>query len=126
MYGTHPTNRRILVFLSPIISGILEGIGSVVEYISTYIGMVADVLSGIIDFIAGVFTGDWERAWNGVKEIFSSIWEGIKKLAKAAINILIDIVNGIIRGLNKIHLTNWEILGSLACKCINIPLIPRL
>ena len=116
----------ILVFLSPIISGILEGIGSVVEYISTYIGMIADVLSGIIDFIAGVFTGDWERAWNGVKEIFSSIWEGMKKLAKGAVNVLIDIVNGIIKGLNKIHLPNWEILGSLAGKGINIPLIPRL
>ena len=116
----------ILVFLSPIISGILERIGNVVEYISTYIGMVADVLSGIIDFIAGVFTGDWERAWNGVKEIFSSIWEGMKKLAKGAVNILIDIVNGIIKGLNKIHLPNWEILGSLAGKGINIPLIPRL
>ena len=116
----------IIVFLSPIISGILARIGNVVEYISTYIGMVADVLSGIIDFIAGVFTGDWERVWNGVKEIFSSIWEGIKRLAKSAINILIDTVNGIIRGLNKIHLPNWEILGSLAGKGINIPLIPRL
>ena len=116
----------IIQFLSPIISAILEGIGSVVEYISTYIGMIADVLSGIIDFIAGVFTGDWERAWNGVKEIFSSIWEGMKKLAKGAVNILIDIVNGIIKGLNKIHLPNWEILGNLAGKGINIPLIPRL
>lgn len=116
----------IIEFLSPIISGILARIGNVVEYISIYIGMVADVLSGIIDFIAGVFTGDWERAWEGVKEIFSSIWEGIKSLAKSAINILIDTVNGIIRGLNKIHLPNWEILGSLAGKGINIPLIPRL
>ena len=116
----------IIQFLSPIISGILARIGVVVEYISTYIGMVADVLSGIIDFIAGVFTGDWERAWNGVKEIFSSIWEGIKKLAKSAINALANIVNGIIRGLNKIHLPNWEILGSLAGKGINIPLIPTL
>lgn len=116
----------IIQFLSPIISGILARIGVVVEYISTYIGMVADVLSGIIDFIAGVFTGDWERAWNAVKEIFSSIWEGIKKLAKSAINALANIVNGIIRGLNKIHLPNWEILGSLAGKGINIPLIPTL
>lgn len=116
----------IIEFLSPFISSLLARIGSVVDYISTYIGMVADVLSGIIDFIAGIFTGDWERAWNGVKEIFSSIWEGIKSLAKSAINILIDTVNGIIRGLNKIHLPNWEILGSLAGKGINIPLIPRL
>ena len=116
----------IIEFLSPFISSLLARIGSVVDYISTYIGMVADVLSGIIDFIAGVFTGDWERAWEGVKEIFSSIWEGIKRLAKSAINALANVVNGIIRGLNKIHLPNWEILGSLAGKGINIPLIPRL
>ena len=116
----------IIEFLSPIISGILARIGHVVEYISIYIGMVADVLSGIIDFIAGVFTGDWERVWEGVKEIFSSIWEGIKRLAKSAVNALANVVNGIIRGLNKIHLPNWEILGSLAGKGINIPLIPTL
>ena len=116
----------IIQFLSPIISAILELVAGAIDTWGDMVGSFVDVLGGIIDFIAGVFTGDWERAWNGVKEIFSSIWDGMKAVAKGAVNILIDIVNGIIKGLNKIHLPNWEILGSLAGKGINIPLIPRL
>ena len=116
----------IIQFLSPIISAILELVAGAIDTWGDMIGSFVDVLGGIIDFIAGVFTGDWERAWNGLKEIFTGIWDGMKAVAKGAVNILIDIVNGIIKGLNKIHLPNWEILGSLAGKGINIPLIPRL
>ena len=116
----------IIQFLSPIISAILELVSGAIDTWGDMVGSFADVLSGIIDFIAGVFTGDWERVWNGLKEIFTGIWDGMKAVAKGAVNILIDIVNGIIKGLNKIHLPNWEILGSLAGKGINIPLIPRL
>lgn len=116
----------IIQFLSPIISAILELVSGAVDTWGDMIGSFVDVLGGIIDFIAGVFTGDWERVWNGLKEIFTGIWDGMKAVAKGAVNVLIDIVNGIIKGLNKIHLPNWEILGSLAGKGINIPLIPRL
>ena len=116
----------IIQFLSPIISAILELVSGAIDTWGDMIGSFIDVLGGIIDFIAGVFTGDWERVWNGLKEIFTGIWDGMKAVAKGAVNILIDIVNGIIKGLNKIHLPNWEILGSLAGKGINIPLIPRL
>ena len=116
----------IIQFLSPIISAILELVSGAIDTWGDMVGSFADVLGGIIDFIAGVFTGDWERVWNGLKEIFTGIWDGMKAVAKGAVNILIDIVNGIIKGLNKIHLPNWEILGSLAGKGINIPLIPRL
>lgn len=35
-------------------------------------------LGGLMDFIKGVFTGDWETAWNGIKDFFSGIWDGIK------------------------------------------------
>ena len=116
----------IIQFLSPIISAILELVSGAIDTWAEMVGSFVDVLGGIIDFIAGVFTGDWERVWNGLKEIFTGIWDGMKAVAKGAVNILIDIVNGIIKGLNKIHLPNWEILGSLAGKGINIPLIPRL
>lgn len=116
----------IIQFLSPIISAILELVSGAIDTWGDMVGSFVDVLGGIIDFIAGVFTGDWERAWNGLKEIFTGIWDGMKAVARGAVNILIDIVNGIIKGLNKIHLPNWEILGSLAGKGINIPLIPRL
>jgi len=42
--------------------------------ISTFI----DVCKGLLDFIVGVFTGDWDRAWDGLKQIFSAHVNNIK------------------------------------------------
>ena len=62
---------------------------------------------GIIDFIGGVFTGNWRRAWQGVSDIFSGIWNGLKTIARAPINAIINMVNTLIGGLNKIKLPDW-------------------
>lgn len=47
------------------------------DTISGIFGGFIQVVQGIIDFIAGIFTGDWERVWQGIKEIFSGIWTAI-------------------------------------------------
>lgn len=57
--------------------------------ISTVIGVILDVLGGLIDFVAGVLTGDWERAWEGIKTIFSSVWEGIKSILKTLLEYIV-------------------------------------
>ena len=88
------------------------------------IGLVKNIFSGLIDFIVGVFTGDWSRAWEGIKNIFGSIFEGMYRLAKRPINGIINIVNTLIRGLNKIRLPDWvPVIGG---KGIHIPEIPKL
>lgn len=56
--------------LAPVIGGAFEVIGSRIE-------SIFGILEGVIDFIAGLFSGDWERAWQGVQEIFGGIWEMI-------------------------------------------------
>lgn len=40
------------------------------------------IVQGVIDFIAGVFTGDWEKAWQGICEIFTGIWNAIVAFLK--------------------------------------------
>ena len=65
------------------------------EFIGTTIETVTGVFQGYNEFIAGVFTGDWERAWNGVKEIFSSVWDGIKSIASAAMEFISGIIGGV-------------------------------
>lgn len=61
---------------------------------------IKSIFDGIIDFIRGVFTGDWSRAWEGVKEIFSGVFNALLTIAKAPLNLLIGLVNGLIDGLN--------------------------
>lgn len=92
----------------------------VINAVDTWMG----VLKGLIEFIAGVFTGDWSRAWNGVVQIFSSIFNGIANLAKIPINAIIDVINGFLSGLNSIKIPSWvPIVGG---QTFSMPKIPRL
>ena len=57
----------------------------------------------VIQPIAGFFTGLWDTVkekWEGAKTFFTNLWDGIKQIFKTAINGIIDILNGMIRGLN--------------------------
>ena len=57
------------------------------------------IFDGFIMFFKGVFTGDWEMAWEGIKTIFSSIWDGMVGIVKGSINIIITLINGMIGAL---------------------------
>lgn len=66
------------------INSIVAHIGRVVGFLADAIGGVIDVLKGLVQFITGVFTGDWDKAWEGIKNIFGGIWDAIVGIALAA------------------------------------------
>lgn len=61
---------------------------------------VKRVFNGIIEFVTGTFTGNWSRAWEGIKDIFGGIFDSLVSLAKTPINMIIDVVNGLLSSLN--------------------------
>lgn len=75
---------------------------------------IKKVFQGIIDFIGGVFSGDWSKAWEGIKSIFSGIWDGLVAIVKAPINGIIGLINGLIDGIN------W-IIGKINTISFDIP-----
>lgn len=97
---------------------------SAVGSVLTQVNNLKTYFTGIINFVTGTFTGDWRRAWTGIKDIFSSIWEGIKAAFKAPINFIIDGINGFIRGVNKVQIPDW--VPGVGGKGLNIAEIPRL
>lgn len=48
-----------------------------VDNFKTIFESVATIIQGVVNIIAGVFTGDWGRAWDGVKQVFEGVWNGI-------------------------------------------------
>lgn len=99
--------------------GVLTGVANIING-------VVEVLGGLIDFIVGVFTGNWKRAWEGVVNIFTGLFEGIKGIAKSVMNGVIGFINGAIRGINKLgsfKMPDW--LGGKEIG-LNIPQIPML
>lgn len=81
-------------------------------------------LTGIIDFITAVFTGDWEKAWQALVDFVTGIFEGLVTAVKTPINLIIDAVNALIGGLNKLQVPDW--VPEIGGKGIDIPLIPKL
>lgn len=61
-----------------------------------YVGGVIDVVQGIITFITGVFTGDWQKAWDGVTQIF----KGWTEMIGGMIDGIKGMISGIIDGIN--------------------------
>lgn len=106
-----PIIKLITENLKPAISffanGVVATIKFILQTITDYWNMIKGIFMGVIDFIAGVFTGDWERAWNGIKNIFSSIVNGLVNTFKTPLNYIIDLINGFIKGINKIKMPDW-------------------
>lgn len=107
----------ILPVLVPIVNAIFDVVANAITGIVDLITGVIQVLTGLIDFIVGVFTGDWGKAWEGIKDIFSGIINSLTSVIEFFINSAIDLINGLIGGVN-------AITGVVGIP--NIPSIPRV
>ena len=58
------------------------------------------VFNGIVEFISGTFSSNWKQAWNRIKEIFGGVFDSLIALAKAPLNAVIDLINGLMDKLN--------------------------
>lgn len=104
--------------IAPIVQAVFEGIGDLWE------NTLKPIFTGITDFLTGVFTGDFSKAFQGIVDIVDGIFSGIVTVVKTPINAVIGIINGFIRGLNKIKIPSW--VPFVGGKGINIPTIPLL
>lgn len=101
------------------------------EFVRTTIGSLIEglkqIFSGLVMFISGVFTGDWEKAWEGVKEIFKGVWNGIVGALEGAVNFIIKGINFIISALNSISFDFPDWVPGVGGKSfgISIPRIPE-
>lgn len=72
------------------------------------------ILGGIITFVTGVFSGNWKQAWEGVKQIFKGIFDGLVAIVKAPLNGIIGLINAVIGAIN-------SMISGLNSVSINVP-----
>lgn len=162
----------IATFFSNMWNGIKDGAITVWNGIESVFSVVGNWFNeNVIQPVAGFFTDLWDgfvngarKAWDGVKSVFSPVaaffsntfkkaWQGIVKVFSTAGEIFVDIkdgivsafktvVNGIIKGLNKVvsipfnginaalkkirdaEIAGWQPFSSL--RTITVPQIPLL
>jgi hypothetical protein len=101
---------------------------SIVDSVKGVINGVKTIFSGLIDFITGVFTANWKKAWEGVKTIFKGVFDTLWNIVKFPMNLIIDGINALIGGLNKISfkVPYWVPIFGGQTWGIKIPKIPKL
>lgn len=85
--------------IAKVISFLIRNVGDFLGNLIDAASGIIDALKGLINFIAGVFTGDWERAWEGIKDIFKGVWNAMVSIAKTPINIIIGMINAMLKGI---------------------------
>lgn len=113
--GTIDTVINIFVMLAEVVGVVL--VGAFVGFVSTSVGVmtafigsiasivtgIIGVLTGIIEFVTGVFTGNWSQAWQGVVDIFSSIFNTLSGIANSVLGGIMNTVNSIANAVKSIH-----------------------
>lgn len=100
-------------FIAPIVSWLMDVLApaftnafeSVKNIVAPIVASVIDTVNGIITtakgvikFISGVFSGDWGKAWSGIKDVFTGIWNTLKTAIKTPINTIIGVIEGFVNG----------------------------
>lgn len=115
--------------------GIAGAVSTVIEVLGGFVGIAVDVadgvleaLNGVLNFLIGVFSGDWERAWDGISQVFKGVWNGIVGALEGAINLIIRGVNWLISQLNKVSFSIPDWVPAVGGKTFgfNIPKISEV
>ena len=104
--------------VAPIISTALQvAVNAFFFFLSAVSDVVSDILTalgGLIDFLTGVFTGDWEKAWEGIKTILSSIWNIMKTLVNTVFRAIWSIISTILSGISQAWNNVWTGIKNFA------------
>ena len=119
--GVSDVAVEVFNFMTGYMSNIFGGI---IQNFQNFFDAGKRIFTGFIDFITGIFTGDWERAWNGVVNIFGGIFDMIAAMAKAPLNTMIGLINAFLGGLNNIKIPKW--VPGVGGKSFSISTLPYL
>ena len=101
-------------WITSVLGTVFEGVGKVFGAIIDIVTNFVKVLHGVLDFIVGVFTGDWGKAWEGIKSIFSGVFGVLGGIAKGAINLVITAINTLVAAIWPVIREIGNALGSVA------------
>ncbi len=95
--STVPLLVKAIEFVRETVEDVMSVLSSA---LTPWIQSIIDLFEGLAEFIGGVFTGNWQQAW-----------EGIKNMTKGFVNVIITYIQGTINGV--IGLINTVIEAAL-------------
>ncbi len=84
--------------------------------IKTVVSIGIDGVLGAIQFVMKILQGDWEGAWNTIKDTVMKIWDNIKKFFEDVdlYQVGSDIIQGLINGIGSMATAVWDAAKKIA------------
>jgi tape measure domain-containing protein len=98
--------------LLPVIQSILDTVMRVFNALMPVIEPVLGAIIAIIQTVLALITGDWEGAWQGIKDFFSSIWDAIKAIPGAVLDAVKAVISGALDVIKGVWGAAWDTVSS--------------
>ena len=92
-FGIHSPSTVMAEMGGYLIEGLKKGITDMLPSLNEVIESLKQAVNGLITFINGTFSGDWGKAWEGIKDIFKGVFNGIVSIAENAVNYIVRALN---------------------------------
>src|SRR5690606_21128725 len=73
----------------------------------TVFELFRDVFLGLWRALDAVFRGDWETAWEEVKQVFWRVWDALPGIVEGALNGIFGLVDALARSIISIIRDIW-------------------
>lgn len=102
-----PVARFLLQVIGSAVVGALKGAVNVIKGVLT-------IISGIFNVFAGIFTGNWSKAWEGIKQIFSGAFRTLLGAIQIFLNIgVLRLFRVGITGIRALFTGGWSAIKSI-------------
>lgn len=124
--NAQPHLEQLRALFQTVFAGISQSAG-------TWLSHMLDALTGLTEFLAGAFAGNWQAAWNGLKNAGKGAVNGIIGILNSLLTGLASGLNGVAAALNKwkVEIPRWvpKVGGQtfgFNLKTVTAPQIPYL
>ena len=101
---------KLSTWFTGLVTDVGTWLGNIWSPISDFFGDIwgdfTGTLNDIINHITGTFSSSWSKAWEGIKSVFTGIFDTVSGVFKSVINTVIDGINTVINAINKI---SWDV-----------------
>ena len=105
-----PTIQAAFTTVASTIQGVID---AVFPYIQTVITTAMNVINAIIATVLAAVKGDWDGVWNGIGNLVTTIWNGIKANVSAAINAVSGVISSVMDSIRAYWSGVWNAVRGL-------------
>lgn len=108
-----PLITTIAGVLIPIIQALMPVVVTVFGVIASVVTSVMQVVQGIIQVVTGIISGNWSQVWDGIKNIFTGVWNTIGAIVSGAVQILWSVIQAALGIIASIWSGAWNGIKSI-------------